>query len=58
MGEMYKIMCLGQVHGRCEEGTFPELEKLLSDGWIVKDMQAASSDEGCCCYVWIKKDDK
>lgn len=51
-------MCLGEVYGRCEEGTFPELEKLLNDGWTVKNMQAVSSNENNCCYVLIEKDEK
>ena len=51
---MQKIICLNQGSG----SAYDNLNKLLEKGWFIKDMQAASSKDGACCFVWIEKEEK
>lgn len=48
---MQKIICLNQGSGT----PYDNLEKLLQDGWTIREMQAAGSADGACCFVWLEK---
>jgi len=51
---MQKIICLNQGSGTAHD----KFNELLADGWVIKEMQAAGSSDGACCFVWIEKDDE
>ena len=55
---MDKLIIVGQVTGNREVAELPELDAYLQNGWHIREMQAVSSDETCCCYVWLTKEDK
>lgn len=55
---MDKLLIVGQVTGNCEVAELPQLDAYLQDGWHIKKIQAKSTDENCCCYVWLRKRDK
>ena len=51
---MEKIICLNQGSG----SAWDEFNKLLANGWKIVQMQTGSSNDGACCFVWIKKKDE
>ena len=55
---MDKLIIVGQVTGNREVAELPELDAYLQDGWRIKEIQAKSTDENCCCYVWLTRKDK
>lgn len=55
---MDKLVIVGQVTSNYEVAELPQLDALLQNGWRIKEIQARSSNESCCCYVWLTKEDK
>ena len=55
---MDKLVIVGQVTSNYEVAELPQLDALLQDGWHIKEIQAKSTDEHCCCYVWLTRKDK
>ena len=55
---MDKLIIVGQVTGNRAVAELPELDACLQDGWRIKEIQAKSTDEHCCCYVRLAKGDK
>ena len=55
---MDKLIIVGQVTGNREVAEIPELDAYLQDGWRIREIQAKSTDEHCCCYVWLTKKEK
>ncbi|MBR6667231.1 MAG: hypothetical protein IKL25_02535 [Clostridia bacterium] len=55
---MDRLIIVGQVTGNREVAELPELDALLQNGWRIKEIQAKSTDENCCCYVWLTKKEK
>ena len=55
---MDKLIIVGQITGNREVAELPELDAFLQDGWRIKEIQARSTDEHCCCYVWLTKPEK
>ncbi len=55
---MDNLLLFGQVTGNPEVAELPQLDAYLQDGWHIKEIQAKSTDEHCCCYVWLSKRDK
>ena len=54
---MDKLIIVGQVTGNREVAELPELDALLQDGWHIREIHAVSSNETCCCYVWLTSAD-
>ena len=52
---MDKLIIVGQVSSNYEVAELPELDAYLEDGWRIKEIQAKSTDEHCCCYVWLTR---
>ena len=55
---MDKLIIVGQVTGNYEVAELPELDAYLAKGWRIKEIQSQSTDEHCCCYVWLTKKKK
>lgn len=55
---MDKLLFVGQVTGSREVAELPELDACLQNGWHIKEIQARSTQENCCCYVWLTRKDK
>lgn len=55
---MDKLLIVGQVTGNREVAELPELDAYLQSGWRIKEIQAKSTEEHCCCYVWLTRKDK
>ena len=53
-----KLIIVGQVTGNREVAELSELDAYLTDGWHIKEIQAKSTDENCCCYVWLTRKNK
>ena len=55
---MDKLVIVGQITSNYEVAELPQLDALLQNGWRIKEIQARSTDEHCCCYVWLTKKEK
>lgn len=55
---MDKLIIVGQATGNHEVAELPQLDAYLQDGWRIQEIQAKSSKEHCCCYVWLTKKDQ
>lgn len=55
---MDKLIIVGQVTGCREVAELPELDAYLQNGWHIREIQAKSTQENCCCYVWLTRKDK